>query len=200
MNNTSKRTLSAIVVLIFTTATLVVGGIFLATSPSAAFAYQKKGGAQENSKNGNTATDQAAKQNAIESGFDNNGTQEVSDLICTNPSDICVQKGFTTGSGSALTPIPGPTGPQGEKGATGPAGPAGPDKKLIVTERSGTFSGTGADSQAFCNPDEVTTGGGYSNSGGTPPFINKSFGNSWDVESRGGQVQAYAQCTKLVPP
>jgi hypothetical protein len=51
MNNT--KTLTAIAAILIA-ATLVVGGTFAATT---AFAYQqKKGGSQENSKNGNTVT------------------------------------------------------------------------------------------------------------------------------------------------
>ena len=139
MNNTTAITTTstlAVAVVIFMVATLVVGSIVATTTTKrAALAYN------DDDKNGNTITDQKNKQYGIQSGFDNQQGQDASNLICTNPSDICVQKGFTTGSGSALTPIPGPTGPAGPKGdkgdtgdtgatgatgATGPQGPQGP--------------------------------------------------------------------------
>jgi Collagen triple helix repeat (20 copies) len=119
MNNTKATTsIFAVAVVIFTVATLVVGGI-VATTTRAAFAYN------DDDKNGNTDTDQKNKQYGIQSGFDNQQGQEASNLICTTPSDICVQKGFTSGSGSALTPIPGPTGPAGPKGDKGDKGDQG---------------------------------------------------------------------------
>ncbi len=71
MNNmtTTRTTLSAVVVLMLTASTLVVSSSSILTLPSGAFAYIKKG-AQDNG-NGNTVTDQTARQNARESGFDN---------------------------------------------------------------------------------------------------------------------------------
>jgi hypothetical protein len=135
MNNTTIRTPA--IVAIFMATTFVVGGSLSATmfTPSTAFAYLKEPaqdnynkGAQDNvnGNNDNTITDQKNKQFGVQSGFDNSVGQEASNLICTNPSEICVQEGakFTDGS-SALTPILGPPGPQGVKGDTGATGPAG---------------------------------------------------------------------------
>jgi hypothetical protein len=81
MNNT--KTLAAIAAILIA-ATLVVGVTFAATS---AFAYQqKKGGSQENSKNGNTVTIQTCKQRGSVSGHDNTLGQECQNVICTHPS------------------------------------------------------------------------------------------------------------------
>ena len=111
MNNTTAITTTstlAVAVVIFMVATLVVGSIVATTTTTrAALAYN------DDDKNGNTITDQKNKQDGTVSGFDNQQGQEASNLICTNPSEICVQKGFTAGSGSALTSIPGPTRPKG---------------------------------------------------------------------------------------
>jgi hypothetical protein len=81
MNNT--KTLTAIAAILMAT-TLVVGGTLASTT---AFAYQKKGGGQENSKNGNTATIQKCKQRGLVSGFDNTAEQECQNLICTHPGN-----------------------------------------------------------------------------------------------------------------
>jgi hypothetical protein len=99
MNNT--KTLTAIAAILIA-ATLVVGATFAATP---AFAYQKKGGVQENSKNGNTVTIQAAKQNARESGFENVQGQEASNLICTHPSASCTVENTGTSSDIIASPI-----------------------------------------------------------------------------------------------
>jgi hypothetical protein len=95
MNNT--KTLAIVAVL--TAATLVVGVTFAATATSVAFAY-KKGqdgrkdkGRDNGNENGNTVTIQAEKQKASVSGFDNNATQEASNVICTHPSTSCVVEG-----------------------------------------------------------------------------------------------------------
>jgi hypothetical protein len=93
MNNTATRTLSAIVVLIFTAVTLVVGGA-LAATPSA-FAYMKKG-AQNNENanaNGNTVTAQITKQYGKVSGHTNTVVQEAQNVICTHPSATCSTQG-----------------------------------------------------------------------------------------------------------
>jgi hypothetical protein len=121
MNNTTAITIATVrvAVVIFTVATLVVGGIVATTTTRTAFA------SNDNGQNGNTDTAQINRQKGTESGFDNQQGQDASNLICTNPSEICVQKGFTTGSGSALTPIPGPTGPAGPKGDKGDKGDQG---------------------------------------------------------------------------
>jgi Family of unknown function (DUF6346) len=89
MNNT--KTLTAIAAILIA-ATLVVGGTLAATS---AFAYQqKKGGSQENSKNGNTVTIEECKNRGSASGFDTNVNQECENLICTHPGDgaTCVSE------------------------------------------------------------------------------------------------------------
>ena len=89
MNNT--KTLTAIAAILIA-ATLVVGGTLAATS---AFAYQqKKGGSQENSKNGNTVTIEECKNRGSASGFDTNVNQECENLICTHPSSgaTCVSE------------------------------------------------------------------------------------------------------------
>jgi hypothetical protein len=84
MNNT--KTLA--IVAIFMAATLVVGTFAATATTQTALAYQKKnrGGSQENSKDGNTVTLQACKQDATESGFDNSLAQECQNVICTHPS------------------------------------------------------------------------------------------------------------------
>jgi hypothetical protein len=86
MNNT--RTLAIVAVLM--AATLVVGGTLGATT--SVFAYQKKG--ESGSKNGNTVTIQKCKQDATQSGFDNNQAQECENLICTHPGSnaTCVSE------------------------------------------------------------------------------------------------------------
>jgi hypothetical protein len=123
MNNTTTRPTPTVIAAILIAATLVVGGIVATTTTTtmtrAAFAYN------DDDKNGNTLTPQTNRQYGLVSGFDNQQGQEASNLICTNPSEICVQKGFTTGSGSALTPSPGPTGPAGPKGDKGDKGDQG---------------------------------------------------------------------------
>jgi hypothetical protein len=90
MNNT--KTLA--IVAIFMAATLVVGTFAATTTTQAVFAYSKKrGGSQEDSKNGNTVTIQACKQGARESGFDNSLEQECQNVICTHPGEnaTCVR-------------------------------------------------------------------------------------------------------------
>jgi hypothetical protein len=93
MNNT--KTLA--IVAIFMAATLVVGTFAATATTQTALAYQKKnrGGSQENSRDGNTVTLQACKQDATESGFDNSLAQECQNVICTHPSAgaACVSEG-----------------------------------------------------------------------------------------------------------
>jgi maltoporin len=106
MNNT--KTLAIVAVL--TAATLVVGVTFAATAtPSVAFAY-KKGqdgrkdkGRDNGNENGNTVTIQAEKQKASVSGFDNNATQEASNVICTHPSTSCVVEGSPSSAATGST-------------------------------------------------------------------------------------------------
>jgi hypothetical protein len=104
MNNTKTTTLA--IVAVFMAATLVVGTFAtITTTIGTAFAYQKKrGGSQENSKNGNTITLQKCKQAASESGFDNTEEQECQNVICTHPGEnaTCSQEG------AAVTPKPTP--------------------------------------------------------------------------------------------
>jgi hypothetical protein len=106
MNNTTRRTL-AIVVLMLTAATLVVGaaGTFTTTGQSA-YAYTKKDNGKGNG-NGNTVTIEKCKQLASESGFDNNQAQECENVICTHPGEnaTCVQEGAVS-TAAAVTPPP----------------------------------------------------------------------------------------------
>ena len=99
MNNT--RTLAIVAVL--TAATLVVGGTLGATT--SVFAYQKKG--ESGSKNGNTVTIQKCKQDATQSGFDNNQAQECQNLICTHPGEnaTCVQEGAAAAQAQAQAQV-----------------------------------------------------------------------------------------------
>jgi hypothetical protein len=105
MNNT--KTLA--IVAIFMAATLVVGVTFsAATTTQTALAYQKKiGGSQENSKDGNTVTLQACKQDGTESGFDNSLAQECQNVICTHPGQnaTCSQEGAVSAAAAAQAPI-----------------------------------------------------------------------------------------------
>ena len=93
MNNTKTRTLAIVAVL--TAATLVVGAgtSFAATTTQSVFAYQKKGGDEGNSKNGNTVTPQTGEQYGIQSGFDNSFNQELQNVLCTHPSATCSTEG-----------------------------------------------------------------------------------------------------------
>jgi hypothetical protein len=86
MNNTTTLAIAAVLM----AATLVVGGTLGATT--SVFAYQKKG--ESGSKNGNTVTIQKCKQDAKQSGFDNNQAQECENLICTHPGSnaTCVSE------------------------------------------------------------------------------------------------------------
>jgi hypothetical protein len=86
MNNTTTLAIAAVLM----AATLVVGGTLGATT--SVFAYQKKG--ESGSKNGNTVTIQKCKQDATQSGFDNDQAQECENLICTHPGSnaTCVSE------------------------------------------------------------------------------------------------------------
>jgi hypothetical protein len=98
---------SSSIAAILITATLVVGGTFAAAT--SAFAYQqKKGGSQENTKNGNTVTIEECKNKGSASGFDTTVNQECENLICTRPGEnaTCSQEGVTT---PTPTPTPEPT-------------------------------------------------------------------------------------------
>jgi hypothetical protein len=161
MNNTSttRIALAAIVVIILTAAPLLVASSSSSKS-SAAFAYEGERGRAGEKLNGNTINGLQNNQGQVISGFDNNGTQEDSNLICTNPSEICVEKGFTSGS-SALTPIPGPAGPKGEKGDTGPRGAKGdqgpPGTSLpFVYLTFVSCTGTNGNHQVTCNVHDET--------------------------------------------
>ena len=63
------------------------------TSTHSAFAYQKKKGSQDSSKNDNAITPQNNKQDGIVSGFDNSFNQELQNVICTHPSSTCLSEG-----------------------------------------------------------------------------------------------------------
>jgi hypothetical protein len=102
MNNTKKRTLTIVAVLM--AATLVVGAFAAATTiatTQTAFAYPQKKDNKKDGKdgggngNGNTITIQACKQLASQSGWDNDQEQECQNLICTHPGEnaTCVQEG-----------------------------------------------------------------------------------------------------------
>jgi hypothetical protein len=106
-NTTTRRNLTIVAILV--AATLVVGTIAATTTvtQSAAFAYSKN--KKDNGKgndNGNTVTIQKCKQEASESGWDNNQEQECENLICTHPGEnaTCVQEG----QAAAATPTQAP--------------------------------------------------------------------------------------------
>jgi hypothetical protein len=109
------------------------------------------------------------------------------------------------------TGAPGPAGPKGDPGAPGP------DKILTSREVPGDLKSGGPQSfiTAFanCGSGEVITGGGY---GVSPQGLGVEFfvdsnkrdndgSNSWFVEifnnSSGTlNLEAFAECAKLVPP
>jgi hypothetical protein len=103
MNNT--KTLAIVAVLM--AATLVVGTFAATATTQTAPAYQKKkrGGSQENSRDGNTVTLQACKQDGTESGFDNSLAQECQNVICTHPGNnaTCTGEGATTTTAAKRT-------------------------------------------------------------------------------------------------
>jgi hypothetical protein len=102
-NNTMTPTT---IVAIFMIATLVVGGTLGATT--SVFAYKKKG--ESGSKNGNTVTIQKCKQDATQSGFDNNQAQECENLICTHPGDGATCSQERAAAGNQTTPVTPTTG------------------------------------------------------------------------------------------
>jgi hypothetical protein len=106
MNNT--KTLA--IVAIFMAATLVVGTFAATATTQTALAYQqkKRGGSQENSKDGNTVTLQACKQDGTESGFDNSLAQECQNVICTHPGDnaSCVRENGAVNNGGGAVKDP----------------------------------------------------------------------------------------------
>jgi hypothetical protein len=117
MNNTiTKRNLTLAAV--FMAAILVVGTIAVTTTTqsSTAFAYMMKKPVHNDKKdktrdgggnnNGNTITIQKCKQAAIQSGWDNDQSQECENLICTHPGEnaTCVQE-----AAAVVTPTPIPT-------------------------------------------------------------------------------------------
>jgi hypothetical protein len=104
MNNTIRRNLTIVAVLM--AATLVVGTFATTiTITQTAFAFSKKKGGDENSRNGNTITIQKCKQAATQSGFDNSQGQECENLICTHPSEnaACVSEGRAAAVPTNLT-------------------------------------------------------------------------------------------------
>jgi len=105
MSNTTKKTSTVIIVAIFMAATLVVGiGTTLAvtTTQSAYAAGGKKDNGKGGNGNGNTITIQKCKQEASESGFDNDQEQECENLICTHPGNnaTCTEEGA-----AVVTPV-----------------------------------------------------------------------------------------------
>src|SRR2546430_8004062 len=88
MNNTKTRTIvdGAIVVIIFTAATLIIGGTFAATtSTPAAFGYKKDNG----NGNDNTIIPQEIESKTSANGFDSTAETELQNLLCTHPSATC---------------------------------------------------------------------------------------------------------------
>jgi hypothetical protein len=106
MNNTTNLAIAAILI----AATLVVGTLAI-TITQTAFAFSKKKGGDENSKNGNTITIQKCKQAAIQSGWDNDQSQECENLICTHQGEnaTCSQEGVVVTPTPTPTPTPKPT-------------------------------------------------------------------------------------------
>jgi hypothetical protein len=104
MNNT--KTLTAIAAILIA-ATLVVGTLATTQSTQSAFAYPQKKRGQDDSKNGNTVTNQACKQRGSVSGFDNTAEQECENLICTHPGNnaTCSQEGVVTPTTTTTPPV-----------------------------------------------------------------------------------------------
>ncbi len=102
MNNT--KTLAIVAVLI--AATLVVGTLATTQSTQSAFAYPQKKRGQDDSKNGDTITEQKCKQDGSVSGFDNTAEQECQNVICTHPGNnaTCSQEGVVTPTTTTKTP------------------------------------------------------------------------------------------------
>jgi hypothetical protein len=98
MNNTKKRTLSLVAVLLAATLVVGVGSFAATTTTKTAFA------ASNNS--GNTVTAQINGQKATQSGFDNVQEQEDQNTICTHPGEnaTCVQEG----AAAVVTPTQAP--------------------------------------------------------------------------------------------
>lgn len=112
----------------------------------------------------------------------------------------------------------GSKGDNGDTGATGPQGPSGTpveNNDLSIRTVEGNVAQNGAcvdgcastaKSIAFCNEDEVSTGGGFVHTGNAYYAMDYSRpnGNSWEAKGLplGGDpsyTQAYAQCQKLIP-
>ena len=87
-----------------------------------------------------------------------------------------------------------------------------PAGSLMVTQRVAEFithSGGGSDpvvSTAFCNDDEVVTGGGFEfniaigTNGAERAVIEKAAGNGWSVTViSDGTFRAIAECAKIAP-
>ena len=86
MNNTRTR---AIVAVVLTAATLVVGLSVAATMTSSAFAGGRQGNGNEN---GNTVTILKAQNKGSASGWDTKVNQEAENTICTHPNNECVSE------------------------------------------------------------------------------------------------------------
>ena len=97
MNNTRTR---AIVAVVLTAATLVVGLTIAATMTTPAFAGGKQG---NGNGNGNTVTILKCKNKGSASGFDTTTNQECENLICTHPGSdgTCV----TENEGATVSPV-----------------------------------------------------------------------------------------------
>jgi hypothetical protein len=175
MNNTT--TALAVAVVILTVVTLVaVGGGILTITPSAAFDMKKgKGGVEGGGPNGNTI----------------NGQQKgLRQLVCTPPSNNCVQEGLTY-IDTQSPPRPTPT----QLHVTQRIGPS----KTITPGQVGVVAVT-------CNPGEIATGGGYTASANV--IVASSLAgnsntawlvNAFNNSTQNGILAATAECVGLLP-
>jgi hypothetical protein len=176
MNNTT--TALAIAVVILTVVTLVsVGGGILTITPSAAFDMKKgKGGVEGGGgPNGNTINGQQKGQRQ---------------LVCTPPSNNCVQEGLTSIDAQS-PPQPTPT----QLHVTQRIGPS----KTITPGQVGVVAVT-------CNPGEIATGGGYTASANV--IVASSLAgnsntawlvNAFNNSTQNGILAATAECAGLLP-
>lgn len=99
----------------------------------------------------------------------------------------------------------GETGPQGEIGPQGEQGPPGPEQVIEVRQVVGNPVGSGLESVATCDSDEVVVGGGFLITEDVGTVLkNRAEGNSWVVSGSDLTVgpfqstfQAYAECADL---
>ena len=105
----------------------------------------------------------------------------------------------------------GAAGPAGADGAAGPAGPTG-DSGVITfyrVEASATAE-TSATARAFCDADDIVTGGGFlgvkttSHVDSSNPLTEYGIPVAWSVTVRNAEVtpdsfRAYAMCADITP-